>query len=404
MSRFQKIIFFGLLCMVAALVYLEATKPQPINWFPSYSTTAKIPLGTLVLKDLLDDSLEEIKTLDEPPFEILQDSALRGTYLFINDRLLFDKTEFDQLYKWVENGNTVFVSAKHHSPKLLDTLSLDIRNAWLRNNLNTQAMVQLVNPGLNKDRVYHIDRNFTIPYFKEIDTLSQTVLGVVEPYNDTLALLDPKVNFIKASVGKGSIFVHTQPEIFSNYFILKEDFATHTQDVLGYINNGSVIYWDDYYKTGKKVNISPLRNILNNKNLKWAYYFLLIGVVLYVFFEGKRKQRSIPIVKPLTNKTYEYTQTISGMYLDQKQYHEIAQKQITLFYEFIRTRLRIPTEKINDRFLENVAARSGNTSEDTKTLFTFIEKVQHQRSTSKEELIKLNNEITQYKNKIDGKS
>jgi len=105
----------------------------------------------------------------------------------------------------------------------------------------------------------------------------------------------------------------------------------------------------------------------------------------------------------LTNKTYEYTRTISGMYIDKKENHEIAKKQIVLFLEFVRTRLRVPTDHINTRFFSSVAARSGNTVEDTKNLFTFIEKVEHQETTSETELIKLYKDITSFKEKIDGK-
>ncbi len=391
--------------MVAALVYLEATKPQPVNWFPSYSSEDKIPLGTYVLHDLLKDKFKEkILDISQPPFEELRDTLLSGTYLFINNYLVFDESEFDRLYRWVERGNTVFVSANYHSKALLDTLQLKMENAWLPNRIGTEPMLNLKNRELAAKEPYHIKRDFLVRYFSEIDTLSQTVLGVSQAYNDTLEITKPLVNFIKAPIGNGSFYIHNQPEIFSNYFLLSEENVNHTQNVLSYINNGNEIFWDKHYKAGKRVNISPLYILLNNKYLKWAYYFVLTGTLLFVLFEGKRKQRSIPVIKPLTNKTYEYTRTISGMYLDKRDSHEIAKKQIALFFEFIRTRLRIPTEHSNSRFFTAVAARSGNTLEDTKKLFTFIEKVQHQHTTSQEELLKLNREITTYKNKLDGKS
>jgi hypothetical protein len=126
--------------------------------------------------------------------------------------------------------------------------------------------------------------------------------------------------------------------------------------------------------------------------------------MFFIFFEGKRKQRSIPIIKPLENRTYQYTRTIAGLYLDKNENYEIALKQIALFFEFIRIRLRVPTEKIDKRFMETVAARSGNSMEDTKKLFTFIEKIQVQKQAGKEELLSLYKDITQYKKKLDGKS
>lgn len=405
MTKLQKIGFLGLLLMVAALVYLEATKPQPINWFPSYHSEDKIPLGTYVLHELLENRLQDtLEKVIQTPFEKLKDTTVAGTYLFINDRLLLDRTEVARLYQWVEKGNTAFLSATYHSGDLLDTLQLEMQNAWLPNRIGTQPMLNLINKKLASETPYHIERDLIVRYFKEIDTLHQTVLGVSQAYNDSVKISSPKVNFIEAPVGKGTFYIHSQPEIFSNYFLLSEKNAVHTENVLSYINNTERLYWDSYYKSGKRVNISPLYILFNNKYLKWAYYFVLIGTVLFVLFEGKRKQRSIPIVKPLTNKTFEYTRTISGMYLDKRESHEIAKKQIVLFFEFIRTRLRIPTEIMNSRFFNAVASRSGNTVEDTKKLFTFIEKVQNQQFTSQEELLQLNKEITLYKKKLDGKS
>lgn len=390
--------------MVAALVYLEATKPQPINWFPSYHSADKIPLGTYVLRDLMElrlkDKLEDVLST---PFEKLQDTSLHGTYLFINDKLLLDRTEVERLYQWVEKGNTAFLSATYHSEDLLDTLKLALQNAWLPNRIGTQPMLNLVNKSLEATKPYLIPRDLVVRQFREIDTISHIALGVSQAYNDTLKISQPNINFIKAPVGSGTFYIHNQPEIFSNYFLLSEENATHTENVLSYINDDSKVYWDSHYKSGKRINISPLYILFNNKYLKWAYYFVLLGTALFVLFEGKRKQRSIPIIKPLTNKTYEYTRTISGMYLDKRESHEIAKKQIVLFFEFIRTRMRIPTELMNSKFFTAVAARSGNTIEATKKLFTFIEKVENQQHTSQEELLQLNKEITSFKKKLDGK-
>lgn len=403
MSKLQKIVFFGFLLAIATLVYMEATKPQPINWFPSYNHDDKIPLGTYVLFDLMENTFQDkITEINRPPFEVLKDSSFNGTYFFVNDYISFEKAEADAILDWAELGNTVFISANTHNHKFLDTLGIEAQTAVLIDRIGTQPMLNLVNDKLKSEKPYLIDRDLIVRYFEEIDTLAQTVLGVTQPYRDTLMITKPQVNFLKAPFGDGAIYLHNQPEIFSNYFLLKEDNFQHTENVLSYINNNSQVYWDRYYKSGKPMNVSPLYILLNNKYLKWAYYFVLIGAVLFVFFEGKRKQRSVAIVKPLDNKTYEYTQTISGMYLDKKQYHEVAQKQIILFFEFIRTRLRVPTENYNSRFLKAVAARSGNDLETTQNLFTFIEKVQNQQDTSEQELIKLNREITEYKKKLDG--
>jgi len=387
------------------MVYAEASKPEQVNWFPSYFQKDKIPYGTAVFSELMEESFKENLTkVEVSPYQFLQDSTLTGTYLFVNDVVQFDTTELDELTDWVEKGNSVFVSSHYHTYDLLDSLNLEMNTAFYLNKFVSEPMLNLVNEKLKAEEPYHIEKDLTIPYFEKIDTLSQTVLGVAQPFNDTLAINKPLANFIEVPYGDGTFYFHNQPEIFTNYFLLLNDNNQHTENVLSYINDGSHLYLDAYYKSGKPVNISPLHILFNNRYLKWAYYFTLIGTLLFIIFQGKRKQRSIPIVKPLTNKSYEYARTISGMYLDKKDHHGIAKKQVALFLEYIRTHLRLPTENLDSRFFKALAARSNNDVETTKSLFTLIEKVTHQHSTAEQELVKLNKLITEYKSNIDGKS
>lgn len=399
MTRFQKIAFIGLLIAVAGLVYLEATKPVPINWSPSYVHTDKIPLGGFAFHKVLENALEDTLILStDPPFKILKDSTFTGTYLFINDEVDFDTAEFDRLYEWVEKGNTLFVSANYISYKLKDTLGLETQSAWLRDRITTEPMLNLSNKKLKTQNPVHIERNLSITYFNEIDTLKQTVLGVSEPFNDTLKITKPNINFIKQSIGTGEIILHTQPEVFSNYFLLeKEENLLYTQNVLAYLDSNKPIYWDAHYKSGKPLNTSPLYLLLENRNFKWAYYLLIIGVVLFVLIEGKRKQRSIPIVKPHTNRTYEYTRTIAGMYYDKKDYKQISRKQISLFKEYIRTRLRINTQATNTQFAQQVASRSGNSIEDTNAILEYMNTLETKHTVTETELKELYQKISSFK-------
>jgi len=40
--------------VILFIVVAEATKPQPLNWFPSYASHHKIPFGSYVFKSQLD--------------------------------------------------------------------------------------------------------------------------------------------------------------------------------------------------------------------------------------------------------------------------------------------------------------------------------------------------------------
>ena len=138
MSKFQRLLFLGLIIVVGSLVYMEASKPEPVNWYPSYTTSDKIPLGTYVLDQLLDEKLEDdYRKVNIPPYEQLRDPEFKGNYFFVNNTVDFDPTEVDKILDWVSAGNNLFVSANYHSYSLMDTLKLEMRNDWAAGNLGS---------------------------------------------------------------------------------------------------------------------------------------------------------------------------------------------------------------------------------------------------------------------------
>ena len=126
----------------------------------------------------------------------------------------------------------------------------------------------------------------------------------------------------------------------------------------------------------------------------------LIGVLFFVIFEGKRKQRSIKVLTPLKNQTLAFTRTIANMYYEHQDHKNLAEFKISYLLEFIRTKLHIPTTTIDDTFYKFVALRSGNTFEEVEKLFKFCDEIHLNNQISMDELIKLNKMIEKFKNTI----
>ena len=123
-----KILGGCLLFLFAVLIYLESTEKDPVNWFPSYAKSDKIPYGTYVLYNSFKESLggDQIQDVNRPPYEFLADSidAIQGTYFFINNFISFDDAESDRMLDWVAQGNTLFVASASVGDRILDTLHL----------------------------------------------------------------------------------------------------------------------------------------------------------------------------------------------------------------------------------------------------------------------------------------
>ncbi|MBP2833426.1 DUF4350 domain-containing protein [Aquimarina sp. U1-2] len=388
---------------VGVVTFLEANEPEPINWFPSYAKVDKIPLGTFVVYNSIKEGIDDdnLKEINSPPYEFLFDNdTVSGTYIFVNETITFGEDELYKLLAWVARGNTLFISSKTMEPKLLDTLKLNSDYLLSLDRMSTKPMVALSNTSLAGKTPFLYDRDISNSYFSAVDTCYTKALGVAQLYNDTLKITTPHINYIKQGFGTGYIFLHMFPEAFGNYFMLKDQNFQYTQNVLAYILPSEKILWDNYYKNGKTFYTSPLYLLLNNRYLKWAYYVVLIGVVLFVLFEGKRKQRSIPILSPLKNQTLAFTRTISGMYFEKQKHKEIATKQYLLFLDYVRQTLRIPTDNLDEKTLIDIAARSNNDLRTTKALFKYFNELYKKQTIEKEELMKLYHLITNFKNRV----
>ena len=398
MSKRGKLYIALAVLAIISIVAIEMTKPKQINWFPSYAVHHKIPFGSYVFNEQLKRVADDVTIVERPPFEYLMNNDISGTYLFYNGGIEFGKDELNRLLDWVSKGNTLMVSAVGFESKLLDTLKLDTRSVNIIDNFNNEYQVKLVNPLLEENNSYKYDRPTTFYHFNKIDTLNTAVIGLIDSYRgENKPMEDSLVSSIKQPFGDGEIILNTFPQAFSNYFILQSPNQNYTAGILSYIDTNKPIYVDTYYKTGKTFYTSPMYLFLNTKSLKWAYYLVLIGALVYIIFEGKRKQRAIPIVKPLKNQTVDFTRTIANMYYESGKHKDIAQHKINHFLEYIRNTLHLSTSEINNSFIKNLAARSNNTIEDTQTLFKLISSLSEKIEINTIELERLNTLIEQFK-------
>lgn len=402
-------IYIGLLVfIVLGIIYIESIKPKEINWFPSYDAKHKIPYGTYILHKEIPSLFANKKVRDvyQSPYLFLKDSINKGTYFFVDGKLNFGEEEFNELLKFVARGNDVFIATNDFN---LDTLNVKTKQLSTTA-FEEKAYQNIVNKKLDANE-YHFDRDFPKAYFSNVDTLKTTVLGELLIKNEKDSIVSHKPNFIKTEFGRGSFYLHTFPQAFTNYNMLLDTNHMYVASVLSYLNrnnnnslgeqnassSGSTIIWDAYYKTGKSRISSPMHYILSSKHLKWAYYMALIGVLFFVIFKGKRDQRFIPVITPLKNQTLAFTRTIANMYYEKSDHKNIAIHKINYFLEYIRITHRLSTLKIDTIFYEKLASRSGNSLEKVEVLFKKITIIQSKEKITQEELIALNMGIEMFK-------
>lgn len=394
MDKKMKALIWGLIGLVVLVIVMDATAEEPVDWTASYVHTDDRALATEVFYEGLKTVTKDIEHFDKSPFEIFQDTlAKKGTYFFVNRYVSLTEEESEDLLDWVTSGNTVFIASEGIPKLLLDTLGLDVSFYVSNSEIEYQPSFNLKDKPQKLSEFKTSRKAFEYLYFSEIDSASTKPIGVVKAKNDKTA---KHTNYIQINWGDGKFLLHLAPQVFTNYFMLDGKNADYTARTLGYINLDRPLFWDNYYKAGKETISNPLYYLLSNPYLKSAYYLIILTSVLFVVFGGKRKQRPIPIIPPVQNRSYEFTQTIAGMYLDKKDHKAIAQKQITSFLEHIRSTYNLSTSEISTSFLKDLASKTNQDYEDLKALFQYIERINTTDVISEDELKTLDKKMTTF--------
>ncbi|MCD0466194.1 DUF4350 domain-containing protein [Flavobacterium sp. ENC] len=391
-------IYIAILVFVFAIILIASSnKQKPIDWRPTYSVNDKIPYGLYIFDKeisgiLKNQKIERVSTIT--PYEFLDSKyvpdtiegkyKIKGTFLNIAASGEIDNQSVTELFYFVSHGNNAFLSMQTFPQSLLDSLKIELNTQFHAPVPNTKMWManKKVTP-----KKYHFEDIDTENYFAKIDTSTTTVLGYQGNEKQK------HVNFIKVPYVNGYFYLHLQPVAFTNYHLLKADHYQYTQNVLSYVPKGN-IYWYTKGQNSESISDSPLRYILSQPALKWAWYLFLIGMLIFILFNAKRKQRIVPILKPLPNLTVDFTKTIGNLYYQEGDHYNIIDKKIIYFLERMRNEYLLDTTKLDDTFITKLHHKSGKDENDIRELVFLIN--EHRKSyhgSLEEDLIRINNAI-----------
>ncbi len=394
MSTKNKILIAIMFIILLMMVYSEQNQ-KVINWTPSYSVKHKIPFGSYIAheeaKSIFKDKLQDVNS--SPYIFFQKNKEAEGTFVLYNGQVALGETNWNALKDWVSKGNNLFISSNQFEEIILDSLHL-IEKSHFDKKLNAKVNLTLNNPLLKPKDSILFDKTYYSTYF-ETDSLALLdnfkFLGEISSEKK-----DSLYNFVSIKHGKGKIYLHAFPYAFTNYFILKDNNLQYFEGLLSYINIKQPVYWNTHYQTGAKKG-GIFKYLLQNKSFLWAYRILFFGLLLYIIFEGKRKQRAIPIVKPLKNETISFTKTIADMYLVNKEHKLIAQMHIKHFMEYVRNKLKLDTRKWNKLLMKKIAEKSSSDIDDVKALFKMIDDINNTEKVLAQQVIKLEKLINKVK-------
>ncbi len=399
--RLKRFYILSFLLMVS-MTLMQCTKT---NWYENFKEKEKSPFGTYIIYNESESLFQGNKQqlLNENIYDFLIDRYLEDydKFNYICIKHIDRKTTEDginELLSFVYEGNNAFFSLNYFSEELQEALQIEIKNldslAFSPIRLKKlKGKLQLNNDHF-KNQEYSFDRNLRRNYIKSYNKNISIVLGT-QTINS-----QEEPTFLKIYHGEGAIYVHTQPIVFTNYNMLNKNYQ-YAENTLSYLPNFSA-FWDPQIRASRIANQEPENSesvfvfFWKNPSLKWFLYIGFFGLILFMVFNARRKQRAIPITSPLKNSTVEFTQTISNLYLKNDNHKNLVDKKILFFLEKVRTRYLINTHNLNSEFIEKLALKSGNNLNNTKYLINTILALNKKIACSEEELMVLNKMIDNF--------
>jgi hypothetical protein len=384
------IIFSALLVLY---IIAELNKPKPIDWALTISKTDKNPYGGYIVYNELKNIFPgvPVNSYDEPVYNQLNNVEETNTaYVILTPAFEPSQDDYDEMMHYLAQGNYVIISAQTFGRLFLDSLHIKTNRRFAM--AQDSASINFVNPLLRSLKPFTFPKFTLDQYFSKLDTTSTTVLGVNEKY---------QADFIKINYRKGTLLLHSSPVCFSNYFIVTGKNASYTASALSYIPaNVSKIYWDENQKLPKEESTTPLAFFLKNEYLRWALRLTMAGLIIYVIFQAKRKQRIIPVMAPLKNSSLDFVKTVSNVYFNQKDNNSIAQKKVSYFLDFVRQRFYLSTTSTDQNFADQLARKSGLGVSQITELVSLLNEVAVSEEVDDHLLFKLDQQIDNFYKQI----
>ncbi|NVK04750.1 MAG: hypothetical protein HWD92_07995 [Flavobacteriia bacterium] len=401
---------------IALYIFL---KPPSYVWYYSENMYSDQPYGLQLYMNLIEDRIDTtIDTKSGPHDRWNLDSIGDQKGVIYQSGISFrDSIEFFKLDSLARAGHHVVFNAGHLNKKLLyflkgepypDPDSVTVMyllenqvdsgsyQSWNYDNIGEIETQPIYSPRLDitfnstgaTSRFRYARENDTIEWPQTTPfglKLSSWTLDSELDNWEPLAYLNGKESDVVAfrvPKGEGYVYVITTFAPFTNYclsspenFAFASDFTALYPDDFFWLSNYYFIPegQDDEYE---RESNSPLQFLVSNRSLRWAWYILLISLLLFLVFRTQRQQRIIPVITAKKNQSLEFAKSLG--ILQSKTVDNHANTALEIKRQFrLWTRSRFPRiTEIDDAYRDMLIQMLPQNEENIKHLFFLFERAE----------------------------
>ena len=369
----------GIAVLFGILIYLKILVPGEVNWTPTYSGKDKIPFGTWIFRNSFDDLFpgSTVTVNYESFYERWYKDSTNCNLFIITDDFSPDSLDLDILLRKAKAGSDILIASSRWAKEFSGLLNIKIKRVPA--SLLDSATTLQNRKGEKWGKPYRFTKLIQTTWFELPDTTNATPLGKGNKH----------INYVQVPYGKGCFFLHAQPQVFTNYHLLYNDHH-YLEEVLAWLpTNANRTEWDEYYKPFRKESHSPVNVILSQKALRAAYQTLLIGLILYILTNARRRQRSVPVLPSKANLSLDFVQTIGLLFFNQKNHKDLLKKIFVVFSEQISSRYFLRLE-FTPAFYQKLALKSAVSEQIINRIFRRYEVLSDKERVYEDELVQFN--------------
>lgn len=354
----------------------------PVDWKKHYTTDKKTPFGLYVLNEEMDKLAKGFKEVERTKANVTDKFGYANNYYETNN-------DFGIFYVDYQNKMESFsVESLLDGPVYYGAHLLVSAHQLPTEYFNNESINEVRQPLIEDKirlRIQGTTQTFSIDKLEDLYYFEVYESEAIEPLGYFYFDSDPSIkycNFLKFEFGMGAVYLHTTPEVFTNYGLLNNSTSAYVSSVLSQLKQEKLLWFTNYPKDyQEEEHDGLLRYIKQQPALRVAWNLLWLILLLFVLTKAKRTQRIIPVINKKQNYSMEYTKRIAEFHLLEQNYQSLIDKEITLILEKLRTKHRLDTSIINDAFAGKLELAI-NCSNALATVFVNYLKKHKSRSVS----------------------
>lgn len=393
--------------IVAGFIYYRTTYLPKYAWWHTYRPQGDQPYDLGLFNKVLKKKASKIIPVYHMDYAAL-DTASKGNLVFVGEEYWTDSLNAAIVRRYMERGGTVFIASEYAPLEILSTFvpvgDSIMGYSWRRDSLLTLRFNRSDLPYRGALHFHHQNLKDTTStdwgYYRSSylnDTLSQW------GFTAQSELEGVGINSFYVERGKGRIIVHSNPLLFTNYYLRQPEGYLHLNNFLAQLDNGPVYLSRPYTKENapdeEKHSNNPLRFVFSHAYLKWGWYTFLVAVLLYLIFRSKREQRVIAMSPQNNNTTIAYAKAIGSLYFRKQAHQTIVHDMQLLFLADVRQRYHMATDVAEEQLINQLQARSGISKSALQGLFRQFRELNKAEGVSEDQLIRLYETIDYYNKK-----